>query len=33
MLVEEFDVGAEVVEVDLVELLQSLEQFGAVRMI
>ena len=31
ILVEEFDVSADVVEADLVELLQSLEQFGAVR--
>ena len=33
MLVEEFDVSAEEVEADLVELLQSLEQFGAVRVV
>lgn len=31
MLVEEFDASAEVVEADIVELLQYLEQIGAVR--
>ena len=33
VLIEEFEVSAEEAEADLVELLQQLEEFGAVRVV